>query len=113
MSRKWTVALALLSTLALGVTVAGAAEPDAAKPAAATSHHAMAGHAKHTTMKVDLNVATKEQLEKLPGVDDATADKIIAARPFKSKADLTKKNILTKAQYAKVANHLMISTPKS
>jgi competence ComEA-like helix-hairpin-helix protein len=38
--------------------------------------------------KLDINTATKEQLDDLPGVGPALADEIIAARPFKSADDL-------------------------
>jgi len=55
---------------------------------------------------VNLNSATKEDLEKLPGIGEALADKIIAARPFKSRMQLVSKGVLTKAQYAKVRTHV-------
>src|SRR5205814_9681642 len=42
----------------------------AAKSAPAKTHMA----AKHAMAKVDINNAAKEDLEKIPGVDDATAD---------------------------------------
>ena len=48
---------------------------------------------------------------KLPGVDDATADKIIAARPFKSRSELESKNILTKEQYTKVSSMVQVAPP--
>ena len=38
--------------------------------------------------KLDINTALKSQLENIPGVGPATADRIIAARPFKSADDL-------------------------
>lgn len=38
--------------------------------------------------KLDINTATKEQLDELPGVGPALADEIIAARPFKNADDL-------------------------
>jgi len=55
---------------------------------------------------VDLNSASKEELEKLPGIGDAIADKIIAARPFKSKSELVSKKIVTKREYAKFKSHV-------
>ena len=44
---------------------------------------------------------------KLPGVDDATADKIIAGRPYSSKSELVKKNVLTQDEMKKIEAHVM------
>jgi DNA uptake protein ComE-like DNA-binding protein len=57
--------------------------------------------------KVDINSASKEDLMKVPGIGDATADKIVAGRPFKTKAELVSKGIVTKAAYAKIASHVI------
>ena len=40
--------------------------------------------------KLDLNTASLEQLQKLPGLNEATAKQIIAGRPFKSLDELQK-----------------------
>jgi Helix-hairpin-helix motif len=40
--------------------------------------------------KLDLNTAPPEQLQKLPGINEATAKKIIAGRPYKSLGELEK-----------------------
>jgi DNA uptake protein ComE-like DNA-binding protein len=61
-----------------------------------TSHHAA------TRSMVDLNSASKEELAKLPGVSDDLADKIIAARPLKTRSELLSKKIVTRAEYRKI-----------
>jgi competence protein ComEA len=38
--------------------------------------------------KLDVNTATKDQLERIPGIGSTLAERIIAARPFKSADDL-------------------------
>ena len=48
---------------------------------------------------VDINSAGKEELKTLPGIDDAQADKIIAGRPYLTKAHLLTHNILARGVY--------------
>jgi len=43
--------------------------------------------------KIDLNTASQAVLESLPGVDPATAKRIIAGRPYTSVADLSKAGV--------------------
>lgn len=49
---------------------------------------------------VDINSAGKVELKTLPGISDAEADKIIAGRPFGSKAQLFTRNIVPGVVYA-------------
>src|SRR5262245_30003359 len=58
--------------------------------------------------RIDINTATKEELMKLPGITDTMADQIIAGRPYKAKADLTAKKVITKEEFSKIANRVTV-----
>jgi len=62
--------------------------PAAAKPAKADK-----------AQLVDINTATKEQLEALKGVGPARADAIIKGRPYKGKDELVQKKIVPQNVY--------------
>ena len=90
-----------------GTTAAAPATTPAATTSKSTTHKT---HATTHKPKMDLNTATKEELMTLPGVTEDAAEKIIAARPFKSKGQLESEKILTKAEYNKVASKVTVKT---
>jgi competence protein ComEA len=62
-----------------------------------------------SSKKVDVNTATKAELETLPGVGPATANEIIAARPFRSVNDLKNVKGIGDARFAELRSHVTIS----
>jgi competence protein ComEA len=122
-----------LLTLPLLAAAQGSSTPssgsEAAKPAAPAMQAQSAMPAQHATTvkpatstgkssahastmpKLDLNSATREELIKLPGIGDATADKIIAARPFKSKNELVSKKLVSQSEYSKISAHVIAKQP--
>lgn len=59
-----------------------------------------------TSSKLDVNSASEEQLETIPGIGPALASRIIAARPFKSADDLQKvKGIGNKKRYEEIRRY--------
>ncbi len=43
---------------------------------------------------VDINSASRQQLQTLPGIGSAEADRIVACRPYLSKAELVTKQVM-------------------
>ena len=58
---------------------------------------------------LDLNTATREQLEGLPGVSAREADRVVAGRPYNQPDELVSRHIVSQAEYDKIANRVTAS----
>ena len=110
----FTLTLALLT--ATGCTQAqrnpDAIRQDAAKAAAEAKQDAKAvvqgvEDGLKTKGQVNINNATPDQLEALPGIDAARARRIIAGRPYQSSDDLVKRHLVSKAEYDRIAGQVV------
>jgi DNA uptake protein ComE-like DNA-binding protein len=57
---------------------------------------------------VDLNKATKAELMKLPTIDSALADKIIAGRPYLTKSNLVTNKIIPMTTYQVIRTRVFV-----
>lgn len=60
---------------------------------------------------IEINTAARDELISLPGIGDATADKIISARPFASVEDLTQIPGITPAMLEKLRPFIAVGKP--
>ena len=80
--------------------------------ATATAKSSTAGKTAKTSEVIDINSASKEELQTLPGIGEAYAQKIIAGRPYRSKNQLVSKNIIPKATYEKIKEKIVAHQKK-
>ena len=62
---------------------------------------------------LDLNSAPLEELRQLPGVNEATAKKIMENRPYARADELVTKKVLSKAVYDSIKEHVAVTKPGS
>lgn len=107
MRRLCSALLAVFLGLALTAAVSAQSSSGTSNSKAQTTSTAKAKTATPASEKLDINSATKEQLQALPGIGDAYSQTIIANRPYRTKRDLVTKKVIPQATYEKIKDMII------
>ena len=107
-SRLSALCLAFVVMATLGASAQETSGQKAtAKKGAAASQSAAQSTESAATGKLDINTASKEELDALPGIGAAYSQKIIDNRPYKAKNDLVTKKVIPQGTYNKIKDKIV------
>ena len=114
--RHFTLASLLATALTIGLMTATPSMAQTAQPAAKSDSKMapMAPKASESKMApapkvelLDINSATADQLDALPGIGKAYSAAIIKGRPYKGKDELVQKKIIPQAVYDDIKDQII------
>jgi competence protein ComEA len=62
----------------------------------------------HIPQFLDINTATAEQLNALPGIGETDAEKIINGRPYRRQEELVQRKIIPWTTYQQIKNRIVV-----
>jgi DNA uptake protein ComE-like DNA-binding protein len=108
--RRSPIVLIAVLLLALAMFSGAAAAQSASQSTGSMAGSAMQAAGSKAKL-LDINSATTDQLDSLPGIGSAYAKKIVDGRPYKMKSDLVRKKIIPQSTYDKIKD-LIIAKQK-
>ena len=105
--------LALASSVLLAQSSGTKPAPAGKSDTAPSSSNTTSSTTTPKSQLVDINSATKDQLDALPGIGAAYSQKIIDGRPYNSKRDLLTRKILPQNTYDGVQDKIIAHRVKS
>jgi len=102
------IAIVMMFVLAVGLLGAPAAFAQASKDKPANTE---AEAADKKAELIDINTASADELQKLKGIGDAYAKKIIENRPYKGKDELVSKKVIPQATYKGIKDQIIAKQP--